>query len=253
MKPADTHCHITDEDFNNDINEVIEKIRNNLAFAVNVGYDLKTSEKSLDLAEKYNFIYATVGIHPHDAGSYNIEIEKKIEEMLKSDRVKAVGEIGLDYYRDLSPRDVQKEVFEKQLNLAKRYNKPVVIHCRDAYGDTVEILKRYKDVVGVMHSYGGSFETANEIIERFYFSISGPVTFKNAVNLREVVKKIPIERLLVETDSPYLTPEPYRGRRNEPAYVEYVAKMVAHIKGMTYEEVCRITTENARRAFNIGE
>lgn len=251
MKPVDTHCHITDKDYNHDREKIIEDMREKLEFAVNVGYDLKTSEQSLALAEKYPFIYATAGVHPHDAKSYNTMVEERFEEMLKSPKIVAVGEIGLDYYRDLSPRDIQKDVFERQLNLAARYNKPVVIHCRDAYGDTVDILKKHSGIRGIMHSYGGSYETAREIMDRFYFSISGPVTFKNAVNVREMVAKIPIERLLIETDAPYLTPEPNRGKRNEPIFVEFVGRMVAQVKGVSYEEVCRITTENAKKVFGI--
>lgn len=253
MKPIDTHCHINLKDFGEDFEDVIERIEKRLEFVVNVGFDMKSSEESVELSKKYGFIYSTVGIHPHDADDYNSEIEKKLELLAKDKKVAAIGEIGLDYYRNLSPRDIQKEVFVKQLDLAEKLKKPVVIHCRDAYEDTINILKEHKNIKGIMHSYSGSYETAKILMDRFYFSISGPVTFKNAVPLREMVSRIPIDRILVETDSPYLTPEPFRGKRNEPCYVEYVARTVAAVKGMDYEEFVKTVNENSKKAFCIGE
>lgn len=253
MKGVDTHCHINLKDYSEDFEDVIERIEKRLDFVINIGFDLKSSEESLELAEKYSFIYAAIGVHPNDALTYNDSIEKQLEEMAKNKKVVAIGEIGLDYYRDYTPKDVQKNVFRKQLELAEKLKKPVVIHCRDAYEDTINILKEYKNINGIFHSYSGSYDTAKLLIDRFYFSISGPVTFKNARNIKEIVEKLPIEKILIETDSPYLTPEPFRGKRNEPCYVEYVAKTVASIKSIDYQEVVDITTLNARRAFKIGE
>lgn len=253
MKGVDTHCHINLKDYSEDFEDVIERIEKRLDFVINIGFDLKSSEESLELAEKYSFIYAAIGVHPNDALTYNDSIEKQLEEMAKNKKVAAIGEIGLDYYRDYTPKDVQKNVFRKQLELAEKLKKPVVIHCRDAYEDTINILKEYKNINGIFHSYSGSYDTAKLLIDRFYFSISGPVTFKNARNIKEIVEKLPIEKILIETDSPYLTPEPFRGKRNEPCYVEYVAKTVASIKSIDYQEVIDITTLNARRAFKIGE
>ena len=214
MKGVDTHCHINLKDYSEDFEDVIERIEKRLDFVINIGFDLKSSEESLELAEKYSFIYAAIGVHPNDALTYNDSIEKQLEEMAKNKKVAAIGEIGLDYYRDYTPKDVQKNVFRKQLELAEKLKKPVVIHCRDAYEDTINILKEYKNINGIFHSYSGSYDTAKLLIDRFYFSISGPVTFKNARNIKEIVEKLPIEKILIETDSPYLTPEPFRGKRN---------------------------------------
>ena len=253
MKLIDTHCHINLKDFNEDFSDVIERIEARLEKVINVGFDLKSSEESVKIANKYSFICAAVGVHPHDASTYDGIVENKIRELAKNPKVLAIGEIGLDYYRNLSPKEIQKEVFKKQIELAIELDKPVVIHCRDAYEDTINILKEYKNVKGVMHSYSGSYETAKILMDRFYFSISGPVTFKNAVTLKEMVSKLPLDRILVETDSPYLTPEPFRGKRNEPCYVEYVAKMVAEIKGISYDEIIKIANENTKKAFRIEE
>lgn len=251
MKLIDTHCHINLKDFNEDFGDVIERIETRLESVINVGFDLKSSEESVKLSNRYKSIYATVGIHPHDASTYDGFAEARLKELAKNHKVLAIGEIGLDYYRNLSPKEIQKEVFKKQIEVALEIGKPVVIHCRDAYEDTIKILKEYKDIKGIMHSYSGSYETAKILMDRFYFSISGPVTFKNAVTLREMVEKLPIEKILVETDSPYLTPEPFRGKRNEPCYVEYVAKMAADIKGVSYEEIIKITNENTKIAFGM--
>lgn len=253
MKLIDSHSHINLDDFKKDFDDLLKKTEENLEFIINIGYDLKTSKESVNLSKKYDFIYATVGVHPHDAITYNTLVEEELIELSKSPKVLAIGEIGLDYYRDHSPRDVQQEVFRKQLKLAVKLDKPVVIHCRDAYDDTLNILNEFKDVKGIMHSYSGSYEFAKRLMDRFYFSISGPVTFKNAKNVKDMVKAMPIEKLLVETDAPYLTPMPYRGQRNEPSYVEYVASEIAIIKEMDLEDVIRITNENTKKAFRIGK
>lgn len=252
MKLVDTHCHLDNEKFDEDRLEVIERIKENLEFCVNIGYDLASSKKSLELAKKYDFIYAVIGIHPIDIAEYSHEVEKELELLGKEPKVVAIGEIGLDYHWMTEPKEVQQDRFKKQLELAKRLNKPVVIHTRDAMEDTVNILKEYPDVTGVLHCYPGSLETAKQLVDRFYLGIGGTLTFKNAKKTVEVVKDIPLDRIVIETDCPYLTPEPFRGKRNEPIYVEYVAKKIAEIKGISVEEVTRVTTENAKKLYKIG-
>ncbi|MGL4997509.1 TatD family hydrolase [Cetobacterium sp.] len=252
MKLVDTHCHLDNEQFDLDRLEVINKIKEKLEFCVNIGYDLKSSEESLKLAKEYDFIYAVIGIHPIDIAQYNDTLEKQLEEMAKDSNVVAIGEIGLDYHWMTEPKEVQEERFRKQLELARRVNKPVVIHTRDAMEDTVRILKEYPDLNGVIHCYPGSIETAKVLIDRFYLGIGGTLTFKNAKKTVEVVKGIPLDRIVIETDSPYLTPIPFRGKRNEPIYVEHIAQKIATIKELTLEEVVRITTENAKKLYRIG-
>lgn len=251
MQLIDSHSHINSKEFKNDFEEMLKRTEENLEFIINIGYDLESSQESVKLSKKYDFIYAAVGIHPHDSNTYNTLVEEELIELSKSSKVMAIGEIGLDYYRDHSPRDVQKDVFRKQLKLAESLGLPVVIHCREAYEDTLIILNEFKNVKGIMHSYSGSYEFSKRLMDRFYFSISGPVTFKNAKNIKEMVKEMPMEKLLVETDAPYLTPTPFRGKRNEPSYVEYVAKEIANIKEMELEDVIRISNENTKKAFGI--
>ncbi|MGL5089212.1 MAG: TatD family hydrolase [Cetobacterium sp.] len=252
MKLVDTHCHLDNEQFDLDRLEVIDKIKEKLEFCVNIGYDLKSSKESLKLAKEYDFIYAVIGIHPIDIAQYNDTLEKELEEMAKDSNVVAIGEIGLDYHWMTESKEVQEERFRKQLELARRVNKPVVIHTRDAMEDTVRILKEYPDLNGVIHCYPGSIETAKVLIDRFYLGIGGTLTFKNAKKTVEVVKGIPLDRIVIETDSPYLTPIPFRGKRNEPIYVEHIAQKIATIKELTLEEVVRITTENAKKLYRIG-
>ncbi|MGL5904973.1 MAG: TatD family hydrolase [Cetobacterium sp.] len=252
MKLVDTHCHLDNEQFDLDRLEVIDRIKEKLEFCVNIGYDLKSSAISLELAKKNDFIYATVGIHPTDISDYNDEIEKQLEEMSKDSKVVAIGEIGLDYHWMTEPKEVQQEIFKKQLRLAQRVNKPVVIHTRDAMEDTVNILKEFPEIKGVIHCYPGSVETAKILIDRFYLGIGGTLTFKNAKKTVEVVKDIPLDRIVLETDAPYLTPIPFRGKRNEPIYVQYVAEKIAEIKEINLEEVIKVTTENAKKLYSIG-
>lgn len=253
MKLVDTHCHIDNEKFDLDREEVIDRIEKNLEFVVNIGYDLKSSQATKKLTEEYNFIYGTVGIHPTDITDYSEELEKKIEELAKDKKIVAIGEIGLDYYWMTEPKEFQQECFKRQLELAKRLDKPVVIHTRDSIEDTVNILKEYPEIKGVLHCYPGSVETARELIDRFYLGIGGVLTFKNAKKTVEVVKNIPLERIVIETDAPYLTPEPNRGKRNEPIYVEYIARKIAEIKEIPYEEVVKVTTENAKKLYRIED
>lgn len=252
MKLVDTHCHLDNEKFDEDRLEVIERIKENLEFCVNIGYDLVSSKKSLELAKEYDFIYAVIGVHPIDIAEYSEEVEKELELLGKNPKVVAIGEIGLDYHWMTEPKEVQQERFKSQLELAERLNKPVVIHTRDAMEDTVNILKEYPNITGVIHCYPGSLETAKQLVDRFYLGIGGTLTFKNSKKAVEVVKDIPLDRIVIETDCPYLTPEPFRGKRNEPLYVEYVAKKIAEIKEISVEDVIKITTENAKKLYRIG-
>lgn len=250
---VDSHAHLEDEKYDRDREKVIEECKKDLTFLINVGSNLLTSKQSIELAHNYDFIYASVGIHPHDAQREFDKVEE-IERLALQEKVVAIGEIGLDYYYDDPPKEFQKEIFIKQIRLAKKLNLPIIIHDRDAHGDILDILKQEwtKDLRGVFHSYSGSVEMAFQVIEmNFYISLGGPVTFKNAKKPKEVAKAVPIEKLLIETDSPYLTPEPYRGKRNTPVYVKFVAKKIAELREMPYEEVCRITAENAIKLFNI--
>ena len=237
MKLVDTHCHIYGESYKDDLDEVLKRSGENLEFIVNIGYDLWSSETSVELADKYSFAYATVGVHPTDISGYTDEVEEKLIKLCGNPKVVAIGEIGLDYYWMKDPKDIQEIYFRKQMDIARKVNKPVVIHTRDAMEDTVKILQEYEDIKGIMHCYPGSYETAKLLMDRYYFGVAGVVTFKNNVKTKEFVEKMPLDRLLIETDSPYLTPVPYRGKRNEPSYVEFVAQEVASIKGITVEEV----------------
>jgi len=250
---VDSHAHLEDEKYDKDREEVIEECKKDLTFLINVGSNILTSKQSIKLAHNYDFIYASVGIHPHDAQKEFDKVEE-IERLALQEKVVAIGEIGLDYYYNDPPKEFQKEVFIKQIRLAKKLNLPIIIHDRDAHGDILDILKQEwtKDLRGVFHSYSGSVEMAFQAIEmNFYISLGGPVTFKNAKKPKEVVKAVPIEKLLIETDSPYLTPEPYRGKRNTPVHVKFVAEKIAELREMSYEEVCRITAENAIKLFDI--
>ncbi len=251
MKLIDSHAHLDDEAFDEDREKVFERIKNNMDFVVNIGCDLKSSEISVEYAKKYDFIYSVVGVHPIYTEQYNDEVEKKIEELAKDKKVLAIGEIGLDYHWMTSPKEEQKKVFRKQLELARKLNKPVVIHTRKAMEDTVNILNEYKDITGILHCYPGSVETAKQMVDRFFLGIGGVLTFKNGKKLVEVVEKIPIDKLVIETDCPYMAPTPYRGKRNEPIYTEEVAKKIAEIKNISYEEVVEITNKNTRKAYKM--
>ncbi|WP_025028173.1 TatD family hydrolase [Caldalkalibacillus mannanilyticus] len=251
----DTHTHLNDEAFSADRDEVMQRaLDEGVSLLVNVGFNRQTIPQTLELAEKYDFVYAAVGWHPHDAKDMKEEDLAWIEELSAHKKVVAIGEMGLDYYWDNSPRDVQKEVFRQQIALAKKVKKPIIIHDRDAHRDVVDILKEEgaSEVGGVMHCFGGSVEIAKECLDlNFYISFGGPLTFKNAKKPKEVAMQIPLDRILIETDSPYLTPHPYRGKRNESSYVKHVAQSLAELRGLSYEEVCRITMENGKRLFNI--
>lgn len=251
----DSHSHLDDERFDQDRDILIKSLKDNkVDIAINIGADLQTSINSVELANKYDNIYAVVGVHPHSASEVSEETLDIFRDMSKNDRVIAIGEIGLDFYYDNSPRDLQRKWFKEQLKLAKELNLPVVIHSRDASQETFDTIKEAQDgsLRGVMHCYSGSVEMAKEYIKLgFYISIAGPVTFKNARVVREVAEAVPLDRLLIETDCPYLTPEPYRGKRNEPMYVRYVAEKIAEIKNISVEELASATSANTKELFGI--
>lgn len=251
----DSHAHLDDRRFDRDRDRIIKDLENNgIELVINIGADLKSSIASVSLAEKHPNIYATVGVHPHSAKDMDEASLEILRSLAKRDKVVAIGEIGLDFYYDNSPRDDQRKWFKEQLKLAKELNLPVVIHSRDAQQETFDILKEAQDgsLRGVLHCYSGSKEMAMEYIKLgFYISIAGPVTFKNARVLKEVAKAVPLDKLLVETDCPYLAPEPHRGKRNEPVYVKYVAGTIADIKGISFEELAKATNRNTKELFGI--
>ncbi|WP_077210335.1 TatD family hydrolase [Bacillus dakarensis] len=251
----DTHVHLNADQFQDDLQEVIDRARETgVSNMVVVGFDRPTITKAMELVEKYDFLYASVGWHPVDAIDMTDEDLAWIEELSQHPKVVAIGEMGLDYYWDKSPKEVQKEVFRKQIQLAKKVNLPIIIHNREATSDIVAILREEEahTVGGIMHCFSGSVEVAMECVEmNFYISLGGPVTFKNARKPKEVAEAVPLEKLLIETDCPYLAPHPYRGKRNEPSYVKLVAQQIADLKGLSYEEVAKATTENAKKIFGI--
>lgn len=251
----DSHAHLDDRRFNKDRDKLIKSLKqNDISLVINIGADVSTSIKSVKLAEKYENIYAAVGVHPHSAKEMDDSTIEVLRAFAKRDKVVAIGEIGLDFHYDNSPRDVQRKRFIEQIGLAKELDLPIVVHSRDADQETFDILKEEADekLRGVLHCYSGNAEMAKEYIDLgFYISLAGPVTFKNARKPKEVAKSVPIDKLLIETDAPYLTPEPHRGKRNEPIYVRHVASMIAELRDMSFGDVGRITSENTKRLFNI--
>jgi len=251
MELIDTHCHIYYDDFKNDLDEVLKRSRQNfISKLICVGVDLKSSKESINLSEKYSQIFATAGYHPHESKDAPLNYLTELEKLFKSKKVIALGEIGLDYYYNHSDKNTQNKVFIEQLKLAKILNKPVVIHCRDAEEDIIKCLKEVKNNFGVVHCFSGTEKFANELFKLdFYISFTGMITFKN--NLPELIKKFPLERIMLETDSPYLTPVPNRGKRNEPSMVKIIAEKIATIKNKPLEEIAKITTKNAEQLFGI--
>ena len=251
----DTHVHLNAEQFSEDLEEVIDRARGEgVQNMVVVGFDRPTINKAMELVESYEFLYAAIGWHPVDAIDMTDQDLDWIEELSSHPKVVAIGETGLDYHWDKSPKDIQQEVFRKQISLAKKVKLPIVIHNREATQDIVDILQEEdaKEVGGIMHCYSGSPETARVCLDmNFLISLGGPVTFKNAKKPKEVAEEVPLEKLLIETDCPYLAPHPYRGKRNEPSYVKLVAEQIAELKGVTFEEVAEVTTRNAKKIFGI--
>ena len=253
----DTHVHLNADQYDEDLKEVIDRaLENNVTKMIVIGFDRKTIERAMALIETYEFLYAAVGWHPVDAVDCTDEDLQWIEELSAHPKVVGIGETGLDYYWDKSPKEVQQEIFRKQIRLAKKVDLPIIIHNRDATEDVLRILKEEdaKTVGGVMHCFSGSVETARESIEmNFMISLGGPVTFKNAKKPKEVAELIALDHLMIETDAPFLAPHPYRGKRNEPSYVPLVAEEIARLKEISVEEVARITTQNAENFFKLNQ
>lgn len=251
----DTHCHLDAPRFDEDRADVMERARAaGVRRMVTIGCDEESSRRALGLAATHDDVWATVGVHPHEAAAAPEGFDETLEALSRHERCVAIGECGLDYYYDHSPRERQREVFARQVALARRMRKPLVIHVRDAWSDTLDVLhaEGARDAGGVIHCFSGSLEDAERSLELgFYLSIPGIVTFKSPGDLPEVVKRVPLDRLLVETDSPYLAPVPYRGKRNEPAYVLEVARKVAELREMPLEELIEATGKNARALFGL--
>ena len=251
----DTHAHLTDSEFENTKfdNEFFEAEGFRVSKCITVAYDLDSLKKVANLANSYDNIYGELGIHPDDADDFGEEAVKIIREAVKSKKIVAIGEIGLDYYWDKSFVELQKEVFAKQIRLANELNLPIAVHDREAHKDTFDIIKSENKGSDVLfHCFSGSVEFMRECVKQgWYIALGGVVTFKNAVKMKDVAKEVPLEKLVLETDSPYLTPVPFRGKTNYPSYVKYVAEEIANLRAMPVEELIGITTENAERLFKI--
>ncbi len=251
----DSHCHLDADRFDDDRAAVLERARHaGVRRMVTVGCDEENSRRALGLASTHDDVWATVGVHPHEAASASERFDEVLAKLAASDRCVAIGECGLDYYYDHSPRERQREVFARQIALARRVQKPLVIHVRDAWDECIELLhsEGARECGGVIHCFSGSLDDAKRSLELgFYLSIPGIVTFKSPGDLPEVVRTAPADRLLVETDSPYLAPMPYRGKRNEPAFVLEVARKVAELRGVELDDVVAQTGKNARALFSL--
>ena len=260
MPLFDSHAHYDDEKFDNNRETMLEGLRHEndvnplgVSFIINAASDYRTSKISISLAERYDHIYATCGVHPEFANEVGEELETELSQLLSHPKVVALGEIGLDYhYDDAAPKEVQASVFRRQLSIAQSLNKKVIVHDREAHADCLNIIKEF-NVTGVFHSFSGSFEMAKELIKLgWYVSFSGTVTFKNAVNVARSVLAVPDDRLLIETDSPYLAPVPYRGQTNNSALMYETAKKIAEIRGVSVEKIADITLNNGKVFFGIN-
>ncbi|WP_196590532.1 TatD family hydrolase [Pectinatus frisingensis] len=249
----DTHAHLDDNQYDQDRTEVINRAADEgVNLIVNMGADMDSSHKAVQLAAQYDAVYAAVGVHPEEADGMTCDDDYVLSELaVDNAKVLAIGEIGLDYHFRTDNKDVQKKVFIKQLDLARQLHLPVSIHARDAHADLMQVLKTEgRGVRGVIHCYSGSWEMAEELFNMgWYIGADGPLTFKNAAKLPEIIRKMPMEKLLLETDCPYLAPVPQRGKRNEPAFVKYTAQKVAEIRNMQFAQVAEITTINAKNLF----
>ena len=257
----DTHAHLDFRQFDDDRNAVLDRAwQAGLIAVITIGIDLKTSRAAVALAEAHERVFATVGFHPHDAKTADDAALVELRDLARHSRVVAIGEMGLDFYRDRSPRDVQRRVFRRQLQIAAELGKPVVVHDREAHADTLEILRQwiaesqttFSEYRGVLHCFSGNLALAQAVIELgFFIGVDGPITYRNARKLPDIVKALPLDRLLVETDAPFLTPHPHRGQRNEPAYVRLVAEKIADTKNLPLEKVAQATTANAKTLFQL--
>ena len=247
----DSHAHLDDARFQQDFDEILARMaENRVTRMMNIGCDLPSSENSVRLAERFDWVWAAVGSHPDDADQVDEARILMYRKLARHSRVKAIGEIGLDYHYEDIPRDVQQHAFRLQMALAEELELPVVIHEREAHGDALTIIDEYPSVKGVFHCFSGSPELANELVRRgWYIGFTGVVTFKNARKAVETAKSIPLNRILIETDCPYMAPEPYRGRRNDPSYVPLVAQKIAELRGLPAATVAQATWDNARKLF----
>ena len=250
----DTHVHLNLDDFREDQKEVMARAHHaGVGLFLNVGIDFERSKAAVEFAEKHEGVYATVGLHPHDAQKFTEEGFEELKALVKHHKVKAIGEIGLDYFRNLSPREIQQKVFLRFVELACEMNLPVVIHSREAYSDIYAILKKVSAKHhGLMHCFAGNQKDLEEALDLgLYISFAGPVTYKKNHELRELVRQVPDNRLLVETDAPYLPPEPFRGKRNEPAWIVETLKKMAEVRNINFDQICEETTNNAKHLFRI--
>lgn len=251
----DSHAHIDAEQFQNDtVQAIIDRARENgVGWIMNAGDRLESSQRSVELAMQYDAIYALVGIHPEEAAAVPDSVYEQLADWTLIDKVAGIGEIGLDYYWKNVPKDIQRTVFIRQLDVARQMHQAVCVHDREAHGDMLDILKREgRGIRGVMHCYSGSLEMAKELLKLgWYLGVDGPLTFKNAAKLPEIMAYVPLDRILVETDSPYMAPVPQRGKRNEPAYVRHIAEKLAQLKNISYEEVACQTTQNVCDLYGI--
>ena len=249
----DTHAHYDDEQFDGDRDALLSAMpEHGISLLVNASSSLASSRAGLALADRYPYVYAAIGVHPHDAAAMDGGTVPALEQLLRHPKAVAVGEIGLDYHYDHSPRDVQRQRFAEQLELARRVRRPVVIHEREATQDVLGILAQFPDVTGVFHCFSGSWETAKLLLDKgWYLSFTGVVTYKNARKSHEVIVNMPRDRLMLETDCPYLAPEPMRGRRNSSLNLRYTAEKVAGLLGLSFEETAALTTANGKRFFGM--
>lgn len=249
----DVHAHLNDKKFEN-VGDIIENAKQaKVDKIITSGYDMFSSMECLNIAKKYDGVFATVGVHPENVDGAEENYLEKLKELCKNKKVVAIGEIGLDYHFRSDNKDVQKKILIEQIALANELNLPIVVHCRDAIGDMLELLKKHRpNRKSLLHCYSGSIESAKEFMKLgFSFSFGGVVTFKNASNAVNVVINLPIEKIMLETDCPYLAPEPYRGKMNEPKFIPFIAQKIADIKNLSVEEIAEKTTKNAEKMFNI--
>ena len=252
---VDSHAHLQWRIFDQDREKVITLAKEaDVKYVVNIGYDLEGSKKAIELAEKHEGLYATVGIHPHNASELNEKVLDNLRRLSENPKVVAIGEIGLDYYRNLSPKAAQQKAFETQLILAQESKLPVVIHNRDAHADVLKTLSKFKGKLnGVMHCFSGSREMAEQCVKMdYYISFAGPVTFPNAHKLHETAKSIDLNKILLETDCPWLAPQEMRGKRNEPAFLPFTAEKIANLRGISLAELAEATTKNTKQIFHIS-
>jgi len=249
----DSHAHLEMEEFDNDRNDVIKRAElEGVERIITVGTTVSDCEKAVSIASRCEAVYAAIGIHPHEVKSIHDKTYDDLKRLAKSAKIVAFGEIGLDFFRNLSPRDIQIKRFGEQLELAGELGLPIIIHDREAHKETLEMLRGWKGKRGVIHCFSGDYGMARECLDMgFYISIPGAVTFGKSEKLQDVVRRIPLSSLLLETDAPYLTPHPHRGKRNEPAYVIHTAQKVAEIKGLSFEQVADASSQNARLLFGI--